>query len=320
MSTAIATALPAASPATRTARPSFPGILQGELFKITRQRTTWIVTALLACFIAGPNLLYLAGRGIKEGVQTDPLSALYLVSQRDLQVLRVFGGFFLLLITALVIGQEYQLGTIRILLGRGVGRLQLLGAKTLALAIVALVVVVGALLIDVAGATIDLLILTGNLNAFSAATAQFWADTWMYVVSVLVSMGATLLLGVAANVVGRSLAFGLGVGLSWFPADNIGSVVLALIAAFTNNTFWSNLNGYFLGPVLNIFPSLIVAPRVATIIGEKGPQTGLKPASALGITPLSTIDATHAWLVIGGYCLVFAIVAIVLTWRRDVLE
>ncbi|HEY7835128.1 MAG TPA: hypothetical protein VIG30_16245, partial [Ktedonobacterales bacterium] len=152
---------------------------------------------------------------------------------------------------------------------------------------------------------------------FSAITSKFWTDAGWYILTVAISMGATLLLGVAANVVGRSLAFGLGVGLIWFPADNIGTIIMSLIAQFTNNPFWNNITGFFLGPTLNVLPALIVPARVIT--GPLG-QTASKPASTLGIPPLVSVTSTQAILVIVGYCVVFAAIAIYLTWRRDVLE
>jgi ABC-type transport system involved in multi-copper enzyme maturation permease subunit len=293
------------------------GILRGELFKISRQRAAWVATILLGGLLCAPYLVYLAGRGIGDALSSTPLDVMYTLMQRDLQVLRAFGGIYLLIISALVVGQEYQLGTIRILLGRGVGRLQLLGAKVLALVIVALGVLVAALVLDSALAVVDLLILAHSLSAFSALTAAFWSQTGWYILTVAISMGATLLLGVAANVVGRSLAFGLGVGLIWFPADNIGTIIMSLIAQFTNNPFWNNITGFFLGPTLNVLPALIVPARVIT--GPLG-QTASKPASTLGIPPLVSVTSTQAILVIVGYCVVFAAIAIYLTWRRDVLE
>ena len=304
----------------KAARPSFLGILGGELFKIAHQRIIWVATALLACFVAGPYLIYLAGKGISDEITSTPLEVLYIIAQRDLEVVRVFGGVYVLVLAALVVGQEYQLGTIRILLGRGVGRLQLLGAKVLALTLVALMTLAGALVLDTVLAGVDALILAHNLNVFSALTARFWSDIGQYLVTVLISMGATLLLGVAANVLGRSMAFGLGLSLVWFPADNIGSIVIGLIGQFTNSTFWPNLTGFFLGPVLNLLPALEVPSHLLTIHGERGVQIIVRPASTLGLTPLVNIDNTHALLVIAGYSLVFAAVAIVLMWRRDVLE
>jgi ABC-2 type transport system permease protein len=319
MSASLARAVEAqAAPA--AARPTYLGTLGGELFKITHQRLVWVMAILLAGLDAAPYLVYLAGRNIRDQARSDPLSVLYLVMQRDLQVFRVFGGVFLLILAALVIGQEYQLGTIRILLGRGVGRSQLLSAKALALAITALALLVGAVVLDLMLTLGLLLALSGNLDVLQAATPQFWTDTRFYLLSVLISMGATLLLGIGVSVVGRSLAFGIGVGLSWFAADNIAVPIMGLVGSFTHSDFWPNLTSYFLGPLLNQLPALIVPARVITFQGEKGLQTVTKPASALGFQPLVTIDSAHALVVIGVYCIVFAVVAAALTWRRDVLE
>jgi hypothetical protein len=37
-------------------------------------------------------------------------------------------------------------------------------------------------------------------------------------------------------------------------------------------------------------------------------------------TPLVTVDATHAWLVIAAWALALLAVSVSLTWRRDVLS
>ncbi len=42
----------------------------------------------------------------------------------------------------------------------------------------------------------------------------------------MLSMGATILPGVAMNAIGRSQVFGLSASLVWFPADNIGTIVM----------------------------------------------------------------------------------------------
>ena len=83
-----------AQAAPAAARPTYLGTLGGELFKITHQRLVWVMAILLAGLNAAPYLVYLAGRNIRDQVRSDPLSVLYLVMQRDLQVFRVFGGVF----------------------------------------------------------------------------------------------------------------------------------------------------------------------------------------------------------------------------------
>jgi len=41
---------------------------------------------------------------------------------------------------------------------------------------------------------------------------------------------------------------------------------------------------------------------------------------SVGITPLVDVDGNHTLLVALVYSLVFAVIAVVLTWRRDVKE
>lgn len=290
-----------------SSRPSFPGILGGELFKITRQWTTWIMLVLLLGAVSLPFIVELTAPNITDNLRHAPLNVFYNQMEISLSVLRVFIGIFLLILTARVIGLEYQLGTIRVLLSRGVGRLQLLSAKLLAIVIVALILFIGGILLDGILTCALVAILTGNLNALNALTSTFWSNTWLYVLSVLISMGVTILLAAAVSVVGRSLSFGLSAALAWFPADNIGSFIfLTLAFRLTHSDFWKNISAYLLGPNLNVMPTVLIPAQFK--------------ANSIGIAPLVDVDGTHTLLVTLGYAIVFAVVAVVLTWRRDVKE
>jgi ABC-2 type transport system permease protein len=319
MSAAISTTT-GAGLAKRQARPSFIGMFGGELFKIARLRVVWVMAFLFAGLITGPQLIFLAAPRSKDQIHVDPFGFLYTLMEVDLSLIRIFAGIFLLILAAYVVGLEYQQGTIRVLLGRGVARLQLLGAKGLALMSVAALLLGGGLLIEFVMGLIVVAGLAGNLNPLQSLTSQYWANARLYLLAVVISMGVTLLLGVAVTVLGRSLAVGLGVGLGWFAADNLGVLVMFLAYRLTGNDFWQQVTGFFLGPILNYLPALLVPARVATVQGEKGLVTALRPADTVGTPPLSTIDSTHALVVIGIYAVIFAVVAIVLTWRRDVME
>jgi ABC-type transport system involved in multi-copper enzyme maturation permease subunit len=287
-----------------TATPSFFGLVSGELFKIRKQWTTWIMLGVLVCVMALPNLVLMSVSNLKTRITTLPLDVLYRVTGIDLPLMRIFLGFFLLILTARVFGLEYQLGTIRIILGRGVGRLQLLSAKLLAVVLVALAVFVASLLYEILWSCIVFLSLAGNLSVLNAATSTFWSDTGMFMVTVLISMGVTILLAMAVTTVGRSLSFGLSFALSWFAVDNFGVIIMALAFRLTGNDFWQNVTAYFLGPNLNVMQGVVV---------------GSHP-SPVGITPSVPVDSTHTLVVTLVYSLIFAVTAVVLTWRRDVKE
>lgn len=291
----------------RSLKPSFWGTTRGELFKIRKQWTTWIMLVLLAGIIAAPYIVEGTVQRIKDEVTSTPLHLLYNVSQSDLAVLRIFVGIFLLILTARVFGQEYQLGTIRILLARGVGHLHLLFAKLLAVAIVALLVLIAGLILNAALTVVFVLALSGNLNAFNTLTSTFWSDTGNYLLTVMISMGVTILLAMAVSVVGRSLSFGLSAALAWFPIDNLGSLIFLMLAyRLTGNAFWQNVSAYLLGPNLN---------QMAVALARDPTNT-----TSIGVPPLVSVSGTHTLLVTLAYAVVFLAVSIVLTWKRDVKE
>ncbi len=74
MSTAISTSTPRRTRPSRlhTARPSFVGIVRGELFKVSRQISTWILGVLLLGAICFPYLVLLASGRIKTEVAHRP--------------------------------------------------------------------------------------------------------------------------------------------------------------------------------------------------------------------------------------------------------
>lgn len=291
-----------------TARPSFIGIVRGELFKVSRQVSTWILGILYLGAIGLPYLVLLSSGRIKTEAHDDPMSALYSVLGVDMMVLKVFGGALIIIVTARLIGMEYSGGTIRVLLSRGVGRLQLLFGKLAALAIIALCLVALTVALDFLLTVILLLISVGNLDLFQSATSAFWSDSGLYLLLALVSLGVTILMAAAVSVVGRSLAFGLTVSVLWYPAENFGMIFLILGYQLTKSDFWRLISGDLLGPNLNAMAGAILPQRAAL-------------ASAINFsTPLVPVDGGHTLLVTAIFAAIFATVAVVLTARRDVKE
>ncbi|OLB34689.1 MAG: hypothetical protein AUH05_15340 [Ktedonobacter sp. 13_2_20CM_53_11] len=305
MSTTV-TSAPAEQMKLHTSKPSFFGILGGELFKISHQWIVWVMLVLLAGVIALPYIITLTVPDVKATIDHTPLLFLTNRMMQNLAILRVFIGIFLLVLTAFVIGLEYQLGTIRILLARGVGRLQLLTAKLLAVVIIALGVFIVGLLYNILLMSSLLLIMVGNLNAYNAITPDFWSLAQQYTLTVLISMGVTILMASTVSVLGRSLTFGLSLALAWFAVDNIGTVFLYLAYRLTHSDFWLNVTAYLLGPILNVMPKALITSKTAI--------------STIGAQPYVTVDGAHTLWVTLVYAVIFALVAIVLTWRRDVKE
>lgn len=309
MATLSAVAAPSVRDATRqTISPSFGGILRGELFKLARQRLNWLLLLMLAGTTSIYYLFAVGSPGVKDSLLADPLGSYVSLMSRELTLIRAFIGIFLMIATARMVGLEYQQGTIRVLLSRGAGRVQLLGAKVLAMAITALGVFAGCLALAALLALALTAIIAGDLTPFQSLTGEFWRDAGLYSVTVLISMTDTILMAVAVTVVSRSLPFGLGAALSYFAVDNFLVPLLSLVATATQNTFWTTITGYFLGPELNIMPQVVV------------PFYQGRPLTTIGFPPAIHYDGTHALMTALIYGIVFAAVSAVLTWKRDVLE
>ena len=289
-----------------SARPSFVGMVRGELLKISRMWLTWIMFVVMVAPMVLLNVLLATAHVVKDTLQRAPLAALYEAMGMNLTVFRVFVGFFLLLLTSYVIGQEFQFGTIRVLLSRGAGRVQLLLAKLSALVLVALALVVFALVLDSIMVALLIIYLQGNLNALQAITPAFWSNGGLYLLTVLISMGVTILMAVAVSALFRSLALGMSAALAWFAVDNVGVLFLMLATEITGSNFWINVSAYALGPNLNEMPRVVLPASINAV--------------RVGVTPLVNVDGPHTLWVALGFAVVFAVAALLLTWLRDVKE
>jgi ABC-2 type transport system permease protein len=294
---------------TGASRPTFLGILRGELFKISRQRATWVMGGMMVLLIALPYLVILNSPLVKNSLLHDPLNALYGGMGTELMFLRVFSGLFLILLTARLIGMEYSSGTIRVLLARGVGRLQLLFAKLLAIAVIALGTLIGGILLNAVLSVLAVGAVTGSLDAFKAANDGFWADSRSVVLTVAISMAVSILLAAALTVLTRSLAGGLSLGLSWFPVDNLGILFFFLGYRLTQSDAWQLVTGDLLGPNLNAMAGAVLPPRAALAIEASNT-----------IPPLVPVSGAHTLLIAAIYTVIFAAVAIGFTGWRDVTE
>ncbi len=289
-------------------RPSFVGLVRGELFKVVRQRTFWLMVVLLAGIMFLPHLVQLGSGNFKTGLQLAPVEAMYRLMGTDLLVVRAFVGIFIAIVTAQLIGMEYSYGTIRVVLGRGVSRLQLLLAEIAGAAVVAVVAVVISLAYNGVLDLLMLLIGAGNLDALKALPSTYWHDYAVYIGTILVSLALTILMAAAVTVLGRSLAFGLMAALAFFPADNFAVIFAFLGFRLTKNTFWKLISGDLLGPNLNAMAGVMLPKRAA--------------AAAFGSFngPLTPVTGNHTLLVAGIYAVIFAAVALGLTAMRDVKE
>jgi ABC-2 type transport system permease protein len=283
----------------------FLGMVRSELFKITRMWLTWIMFLVLLVGMTGPFVISATSPYNKIRATHSTLHFLYDEVNLNLLDFRVLGGIFLIILTSYIIGQEFQNGTIRILLARGTGRLQLLLAKVLSIVVIALVLFVVGMVVDGVLILAVVQVLVGNLSPLQLLTATFWSTAELYMLTVLISMGVTILMAVALNALGRSLALGTALALSWFAVDNVGAEFLAIAYRVTNSTFWLNITAYLLGPNLNDMPNVLIPGHLA---------------ESPGIAPMVPVTGAHTLWVTLVYAIIFVVAAILFTRLRDVKE
>jgi len=279
-------------------RPRFHLIVRGELRKLSLQRANWLLVAVAVVLAAVAGLVLSTSSGIWQAeaayratLQSDPAYWVHGVVVVAGMIARVVEGALLLFAAARLVGTEYSAGTIRVVLALGVGRVRLLCAKLVALALFALAVTAGFLALAAAFGLTMIATQGGSPpHVVAILPGSEWHDVWIHVLTILVSAGVCVLIGVAGAAVGRSLPIAMVVAVAFFPLDN-------LVAG------GRDYNVYQLGPNLNV---------LAETLGHMRESLFTRPAQA--------VDTTHSAVVIGVSCAVLLLAAFIPTWRRDVEE
>jgi ABC-type transport system involved in multi-copper enzyme maturation permease subunit len=288
----------------REPRPSFLGCVGSEVLKLRRQAMVWAMLGLALLFFAVITAALVTNDGLRVSLAQQPATFVFNVYTIYGTIFATGSGIVLLILTARLVGMEYGAGTIRVLLARGAGRLRLLLAKLTAMALLALALLAGFLVLTGISVGAAVLSWQGTLDHVRSVP-HAGTDLAILLLLALVSMGVCILIGAAAAVLGRSVAFGIGAALALFPIDNAADRILLILNLITHWHVWLDASAYLLGPNLNVLTVLMQTDHVAR---------------AAFAAPLVPVDATHAWLVVAAWSLGLAALAIGLTWRRDVLQ
>jgi ABC-2 type transport system permease protein len=195
-------------------RPSFAGAVRGEVLKLSRQLSFWLVLAGAMLLLA---VVVLAVSGAtNNNLKVVPVTAwAYNMLTAFGTLFQTGSGIFLLLFGARLVAMEYSSGTIRVLYARGAGRLRVLLAKVFTLCVVGVALLAGYVLI--VGAILAAMIVaqTGSLDIVQRVSNEFWGDLGRWALVQGISMGMAILIATAAAAIGRSLAFAMAAALAF---------------------------------------------------------------------------------------------------------
>jgi ABC-2 type transport system permease protein len=310
-------------------RPPFLGMIQAELGKILRWRAIWFTLlgiGLLMLLLNGLTYFFTIfsltnAQGVSERNQPPPplppAEALpYVMMTTLLDAVRQYSGLVIAILAVMLIAAEFQFGTIRIVLGRGVGRIRLLLAKFSALLVAGLI----ALVVILALNFVELAIVAGAQGksdaVFGHIPSYLWSDAGLYLLTILYNLVVTMLFAAFVTVLSRSLAVGLVVALVYFLVEGIVSAILGGVGGATNNKIWSDIPKYFLGN--NLSQLALAALPLREIVNSPG--VILRVGGGGGGAGGAAFDATHAIVVTLIYSAVFLGLSLYLTWKRDVLQ
>ncbi|HKW06541.1 MAG TPA: ABC transporter permease [Candidatus Dormibacteraeota bacterium] len=291
---------------TSVLRPRFFGAVRGETVKLSRQLSLWLTLAGGAILLGVIVLAISGAQNLKQMLLTDPTLWSYDKLETFGTIFQIGSGIFLLIFGSRLIGMEYSSGTIRILYARGMGRLQLLLAKFLTLAVVGALLFAGYLAI--VGAILGLMIvaLSGSLDPVHHVSAAFWQDFGRWAIVQGISMGMAILIAGAMAGIGRSLAFAMAASLVVYPVDNFLNILEVLgIRATGHDQPWIAMSQYQLSTNLNVLLNLME------------PTHRTREAFA---APLASVDLNHALVVVAVYAVGLAVIAVGRAVRPDVLE
>lgn len=291
---------------TRTLRPSFAGAIRAESLKLRRQLSLWLSLGGATLLFAVIVLAITGNENIKSQLLADPTNWAFDKLETFGTIFQIGSGIFLLIFGSRLIAMEYSSGVIRILYSRGFGRLQLLLAKMLTLAVLGIALLAGYLVLTGAILAVMITALAGSLDPVQHISGQFWQDFEWWLVVQGISMGIAILLAAAVAGIGRSLAFAIAAALAFYPADNFLNILEVLgIRATGHDQPWTWLSQYQPSTNLNILLKLLE------------PDHRARPAFA---APLAAVTENHALAVICVFALLLAAVAVVRAVRPDVLE
>jgi len=209
-------------------RPSFFGAVRAEAIKVSHQLSFWLM--LVAGFVLlGITVAAFSTIGnLPDTARTDPSGFARQMFDVYGTIFQIGSGIVLLIVGSRLIAMEYSSGTVRIAYARGIGRLQLLLAKMVLLAIIGVGLLVGWLL--VAGSIVAALYAnwTGGLAGLDKLDTGLQQDFGYWLLAQGISMGVVILLAAAMAGLGRSLAFAMAASLAFFPVDNFLVGIMAL--------------------------------------------------------------------------------------------
>ncbi|HJT56108.1 MAG TPA: ABC transporter permease, partial [Ktedonobacteraceae bacterium] len=232
-----------------------------------------------------------------------PPVAFYLVNQ----VVLVLGQVLIIILLGTLVGGEYGVGTIRLMLTRGPTRAQFLLAKVGTSLVCC---AIGAVAMIALGILLGLFfnLFTGLPFSFDFFTAAWLGHAVLYVLISIFSLFVYSMLALFLATLGRSTAAGIAGALTWLLlGETILRTILDLIGAAT---------GGATGDFLRAIPDYFIGSNTGALSQNQNQYLNFFGSSSL--SDPSSINDLHAVLVLVVYLAIFIGLSLWLNQKRDI--
>jgi ABC-type transport system involved in multi-copper enzyme maturation permease subunit len=218
------------------------------------------------------------------------------------QIINFIGLLLLVILAGTIVGGEYSVGTIRLLLTRGPTRTQFLLAKIGA--ILVCIVIIFLLLLPIGmltGAVLLPILVPGIAISFSFFTGAWLLHALLYLLAAILGLFMYTMIALCLAIMGKATAAGVAGAIVWWVLENIIGGVLQLLASSNKGA---------VGDFLKAVPDYFIGNNVTALLGNQSQYlTGDSP---------SALSDLHAILVLAGYLVLFIGVAWWINRQRDV--
>ena len=211
------------------------------------------------------------------------------------------GVLLLIILAGTIVGGEYGIGTIRLMLMRGPTRTQFFLAKLGAILICITITVLLLMPIGIVTGTLLTLAIPGITVNFSFFTGTWVLHALLYLLEIIFGLFVYTMIVFCLSTLGKAIAAGVAGAIVWWVLEGTLGSVLSLIAPLNKGT---------LAHILKAIPDYFIGDNIsALLMNQQHYLTGSEP---------SVISDVHAVLVLAVYLTIFVGVAWAVSTYRDV--
>lgn len=226
----------------------------------------------------------------------------------SVSVINFVGIISLIIITGSIVGGEYGIGTIRLMLTRGPTRTQFLLAKVGTVIICILITLFLLILVGIlVGALLN--VATGIAVNFSFFTGKWLVHAVAYVSIAALGLTVYAMIALCLATVGKTTAAGIAGALIWWFLESVLGAVLTGIRF---------LNPGPVGDFLGAIPDYFIGNNLAALYDHQNYYLMNQANQAVVHPNLHALSDLHAMLVFMGYFVVFIGVAWWINQQRDI--